>query len=213
MKNYRDSQISRLLRSGAEVRLRTPVTPELVAQIAPDVLIVAVGSQPFFLPIPGAHGDNVVAGAQLRGNEKAGRRVVVIGGGLVGCEEALLLTEKGYEVTIVEMQSELAAECTRMHRLGLLHEIEHNARLATATGTRCTAITENSVEAVDADGQAVSFPCDWVVMAAGMRADTQTVEQLRGLVPETYVIGDCKKATTVLAAVRDAHDAAVDLGL
>ena len=213
MRNYRDSQISKLLRSDVELRLNTPVTRELVEEVKPDVLIAAVGASPFFLPIPGTHNDNVVAGADLYGNEKAGKQVVVIGGGLVGCEEALQLADKGYEVTIVEMQEELAIECSRMHRLGLLHEVEHNEHITAATSTRCTAITNTSVTGIDAEGREISFEADWVVMAAGMRANTDVVEQLRPLVPEFYAIGDCKQASTVLNAVKDAYNAAVDLGL
>ena len=213
MKNYRDSQIAKVLASAAEVRLNTPVTAEVVAEVKPDVLIAAVGADPFYLPVPGAHGDNVVAGADLHGNEKPGKRVTVIGGGLVGCEEALQLSAKGYLVTILEMQQELAPDCGRMHRLGLLHEVETAPNITVCTGCRCTGIDETQVSAVDAEGAEVRIPTDWVVMAAGMRARAAEVEKLRPLVREFYTIGDCKTARTVMKAVREAHDAAVDLGL
>jgi 2,4-dienoyl-CoA reductase-like NADH-dependent reductase (Old Yellow Enzyme family)/NADPH-dependent 2,4-dienoyl-CoA reductase/sulfur reductase-like enzyme len=213
MRNYRDSQIDKIGRSGVEVRLNTPVTKEIVDEIRPDVLIIAVGSHPFFLPIPGAQGENVVAGADLLGHEKAGHNVVVIGGGLVGCEEALQLADKGYHVTIVEMQEELAPDCGRMHRLGLLHEVEVRENIDVCTGVRCTGITDTAVTAVDADGAEQSYPSDWVVMAAGMRPNSDTVDELRRLVPESYVIGDCHTAATVLKAVREGYDAAVNIGL
>lgn len=213
MRNYRDSQIAKLLRSGVEIHLNTPVSQDVVDAVKPDVLIIAVGAHPFYLPIPGAQGRNVVAGSDLLGHEQAGKNVVVIGGGLVGCEEALQLAQKGYHVTIVEMQEELAPDCGRMHRLGLLHEVEQSERIDIRTGLRCTAITEQAVTAVDADGSEFSFPSDWVVMAAGMRPNSDTAAELRALVPETYVIGDCESAATVLKAVREAHDAVIDLGL
>jgi 2,4-dienoyl-CoA reductase-like NADH-dependent reductase (Old Yellow Enzyme family)/thioredoxin reductase len=213
MRNYRDSQIDKLGRSGVEVRLNTPVTQEIVDEIKPDVLIIAVGSHPFYLPVPGGHGDNVVAGADLLGHEKAGKNVVVIGGGLVGCEEAVQLADKGYHVTIVEMQEELAPDCGRMHRLGLLHEVEVRENIDVCTGVRCTGITDTAVTAVNADGEEQSYPIDWVVMAAGMRPNSDAVAELRKLVPESYVIGDCHTAATVLKAVREGYDAAVDLGL
>ena len=213
MRNYRDSQIDKIGRSGVEVRLNILVTKEVVDEVKPDVLIIAVGAHPFFLPIPGAQGENVVAGADLLGHEKAGHNVVVIGGGLVGCEEALQLADKGYHVTIVEMQEELAPDCGRMHRLGLLHEVEVRENIDVRTGVRCTGITDTAVTAVDADGTEQSYPSDWVVMAAGMRPNSDTVDELRRLVPESYVIGDCHTAATVLKAVREGYDAAVDIGL
>ena len=213
MRNYRDSQIDKIGRSGVEVRLNILVTKEVVDEVKPDVLIIAVGAHPFFLPIPGTQGENVVAGADLLGHEKAGHNVVVIGGGLVGCEEALQLADKGYHVTIVEMQEELAPDCGRMHRLGLLHEVEVRENIDVRTGVRCTGITDTAVTAVDADGTEQSYPSDWVVMAAGMRPNSDTVDELRRLVPESYVIGDCHTAATVLKAVREGYDAAVDIGL
>lgn len=64
-----------------------------------------------------------------------------------------------------------------------------------------------------ADGTEQNYSCDWVVMAAGMRPNNDTVDELRRLVPESYIIGDCHTAATVLKAVREGYDAAVDIGL
>ena len=111
------------------------------------------------------------------------------------------------------MQEELAPDCGRMHRLGLLHEVENNETITIYTGHRCLAITSDAVSAQAPDGTTVEIPADWVVMAAGMRARTDEVMKLRPLVKEFYAIGDCKTARTVMKAVREAHDAAVDLGL
>ena len=131
----------------------------------------------------------------------------------MGCEEALQLADRGYHVTIVEMQEELAAECGRMHRLGLLHEVEARERISVAVGMRCTAITETAVSAVNTQGTVYSFDADWVVMAAGMRARTAEVERLRALVPECYVIGDGKATRNIRSAVREGYEAATALGL
>lgn len=212
MREYRDSQIAKLERGGVALRLNTPVDKAVVDELRPDVLIAAVGADPFRLPVPGADGDNVVMGADLLGNEKPGKKVVVIGGGLVGCEEALQLAGQGYEVAVLEMQEELAPDCGKMHRINLLRQLEVQENLAAYTGMRCTGITSGCVTAADNDGKEISIPADWVVMAAGMRARSEAVERLRPLVKELYVIGDCKSAGTVMSAVRDGYNAALDLG-
>lgn len=212
MRNYRDSQIAKIERSNIKVLLNTPCSKEVVDTYQPDVMILAVGADPFRLPVPGSDGDNVVFGTDLYGHEKEGKKVTVIGGGLVGCEEALQLSRAGYEVTIVEMQEELAPDCGRMHRLGLLHEVE-NEPIQVLTQTRCSSITEDAVYALDQDDNEVRIDSDWVVMAAGMRARSELVGELRQLVDEVYVVGDCKTPATVMAAVRSAYDAVVDLGL
>jgi len=212
MRRYRESQIEKVMRSGAEVRLNTPVTKEIVDEVKPDVLIAAVGSEPFAVPVPGHDGSNVVFGAYITPETKIGRKVVIIGGGFIGCEEAVDLAKKGHDVTILEMLNTLASECGRMHRIALMHELDTNERITQATGMRCTKIDATGVYAVDKDGNEVFYPCETVVMASGMRSRADEVEALRPLVKEFYVIGDARKAAKIMNATRDAYDAVVTLG-
>ena len=211
MKRWRDSQVSKVLRCGAEVRLNTRVTKELVEEIRPDTLLIAVGGEPVAVPVPGADGANVVFGAYLTPETRLGKSIVLIGGGFIGCEEAVDLAAKGHEVVLMEMTDELASECGRMHRLALMHELE-NEHITKATGMRCTRITESGVYAVDREGKEVFYPCDNVVMASGMRSRAEEVDALRGLVPETYVLGDARQAGKIMNANRDAYDAVAALG-
>ena len=212
MRRYRDSQIEKVMRSGAEVRLNTPVTKKIVDEVKPDVLIAAVGSEPFAVPVPGHDGPNVVFGAYITTETKIGQKVVIIGGGFIGCEEAVDLAKKGHDVTILEMLDTLASECGRMHRIALMHELDTNERITQATGMRCTKIDETGVYAADKDGNVVFYPCDTVVMASGMRSRSDEVEALRPLVKEFYVIGDARKAAKIMNATRDAYDAVTTLG-
>ena len=100
-----------------------------------------------------------------------------------------------------------------MHRLGLMHEIEGSDRIECATGMRCTRITGEGVYAADAEGKEVFYPCQTVVMAAGLRARTDVVDELRTLCRDVYVIGDAQKAQKVMHAVRGGYDAVVDMGM
>ena len=211
MKRWRDSQVEKVMRCGAKVRLNTRVTADIVAEEMPDVLIIAVGGEPFAVPVPGADGPNVVFGAYLTPETKLAEKIVLIGGGFIGCEEAVDLANKGHDVTILEMMDDLAVECGWMHRLSLMHELEHE-KIHKATGMRCTRITEDGVYAVDKDGGEVFYPCGTVVMASGMRSRTEETDDLRNLVPETYIIGDARKASKIGNANRDAYDAIVALG-
>ena len=181
-------------------------------EVKPDVLIAAVGSEPFAVPVPGHDGPNVVFGAYITPETKIGQKVIIIGGGFIGCEEAVDLAKKGHDVTILEMLDTLASECGRMHRIALMHELDTNDRITQATGMRCTKIDETGVYAVDEEGKEVFYPCETVVMASGMRARADEVEALRPLVKEFYVIGDARKAAKIMNATRDAYDAVVTLG-
>lgn len=196
-----------------DIRLNTPAGRELVDEVKPDVIIAAVGGEPIVLPVPGADGANVIQGAYITDETPIGERVVVIGGGFVGCEEAVDLARKGHRVTILEMRDELAAECGLMSRAGLMHEVEHSGEITQAAGMRCSRITEDGVYAVNSEGKEVLYPADTVVMAAGMRSRSAEVEALRPLVPEFYVIGDANRARQIVHGVGEAYDAVVTMGL
>ncbi|MGI5936374.1 MAG: FAD-dependent oxidoreductase [Oscillospiraceae bacterium] len=213
MKNYRESQIRKVHESNIDLRLNTKVDRALVEQIKPDALIIAIGSVPVVLPVPGADLPNVVMGADLSKDTPLSEKVVIIGGGLVGCEEAVELARAGHKVTVMEMQKELAPDCGRMHRINLLHQIETEENITVATGIRCTRITEKGVYGVDDEGNEHFYEGESVVMAAGMRSRSDEVDSLRGLVPDTYVIGDALRARKVMSAVSDAHDAVASIGI
>ena len=72
-------------REGVEVRLSTTATPELLKQMKPDALILAVGSNPVIPPIPGIRSENViVVNNYYLEKDKVEDSVVVLGGGLAG---------------------------------------------------------------------------------------------------------------------------------
>ncbi len=91
-------------RLGAEIRLNTPVTKELIAEIKPHTVFNAIGAVPLIPQIPG-HDLPCVANSHnvLNGVVQVDGRVVVIGGGMVGMETAEYLAEKGCKVTVLEM--------------------------------------------------------------------------------------------------------------
>ncbi len=210
---YRNMTSRQVMKLPIDIRLNTVVTDELIAELRPDVIIAAVGADPWALPIPGVNNPNVIFGADLRKDTPVGQRVVVIGGGLIGCEEAVSLAWEGHNVTILEMQEELAPDCGRMHRLNLLHQIETAETLTVATGHRCTGITAEGVTAVNPAGEEILFPADSVVMAAGMQPRSAEVERLRAYDTEFYVVGDAQRARQIGQATREGYDAVITMGL
>ncbi len=210
---YRDYLAAQTAMLDIDIRLNTVVTEEIVEEIKPDVLLIAIGAQPWMLPVPCDSASRIVFGADLRKETKVGKHVVIVGGGLIGSEEAVALAREGHSVTILEMQEELAPDCGRMHRLNLLHQIETEENITVATGYRCTGILRDSVTAAAPDGSEVAFPADTVVMAAGMRPDSAEIERLRKLVTESYIIGDAQRARQIGQATRDGVNAVVTMGL
>lgn len=207
---YIATMTRRLELAGVEIRLNTPVTLEFVREFAPDALMIAVGAEPLELPIPGIDSDKVMLATELgRCEARVGRRVAVLGGGLVGCETGLYLAGKGHEVTIVELRDDVAVDANPRHRPELLKQLRSHAIIR--TGLRAAAVTEQGLLCVDKDGAQVLIEADTVLSAAGMRSRVETVDALRGTAPIVQVIGDCDRPGIIRGATFRGYHAALDL--
>ena len=203
---YRFTQclIRRVESSGVKVTLNQRVDRALAEKVRPDVLIIAAGAQLVIPTIPGIASDKVVSVAQAEANPDAlGERVVILGGGLVGCETGIHLGMKGKQVTIVEMRDTLAADVNMFHGMALGQEL--NKYVTAVTGGTGRAVTDEGLIYTDREGQEHLLPADAVLCAVGMRACTGVMEELWNVVDEQYVIGDCVKPAQVTQAISDAY--------
>lgn len=210
LKRFKDYLVHQVEKSNIEVCLNTRATVQVLQDGRYNAVFSAVGAAPVIPPIPGV--ERAVPATELYGREDAATgRIVVIGGGQVGCETALHLARLGKLVTILEMCDRLAPDASPTHREELMRELEKEPGLDIATGLRCTQVTAQTVEAVTADGEARSLPADTVILAAGMRARTSEVDELLSAALYVFPIGDCVRAATVEQAMRCAYAAALSL--
>ncbi len=188
-----------------EIRYQTEVTPKLVEELAPDVVIVATGAAPIIPPIPGIDSENVSPATELAHMDPKdiGEHVVILGGGLVGCEEGIHLGHQGKKVTIVEMRSEAAADCNCFHKSALNMELKKYVTVL--TDTRASRITSEGMYAFDKENKEIFLPADLIVCAAGMRSDHKLEEQLREMGVEFEVIGDAMRPGKVTQAMFDGY--------
>ena len=199
------------LQAGVELRLNTPVTPQYIQSVAPDAMILAVGSTPLVPPIPGLDGDNVViVNDYYRQAQRVQDEVVVLGGGLAGCECAIHLGQEGKTVRLVEMRDTLAPDANVRHRPLLMQELERWVA-EVHTGFRGTLVTPQGVVCEDQSGQTHLVPGQSVICALGQRPRRDVVDQLRDCVLEVAVIGDCGRVGTITNAVYQGYHAALDL--
>lgn len=184
-------------KSSVDVRLNTLATSELIAEMHPDALIIAVGSHYADPPIPGIE-CTLHADKALLDNLDA-KKIVVIGGGLVGSETALTLAEQGKQVTIIEMLSEIVPDHEPGAKAALQFMLDEN-NVDIQTGKKVKQITKDGV--VCEDGQKIS--CELVVNATGLSANSQEVKTLSDIVPNTFLIGDCVAARKIYNATHEA---------
>jgi len=182
-----------------DVRLNTPVTPALAAELQPDALLAALGARPAHPPIPGIDGKNVlVAEYAYRHVSEVGQRAVVLGGGLVGVELAIHLAGLGREVTVVEMLPGLNNGGNVLHQNALDVEIREKG-ITLSLGTRVRSVDEKGVTG-EQDGTELFFPADTVICAMGQRPLREEAEELRFCAPEFYALGDCVTPKNILQA-------------
>jgi 2,4-dienoyl-CoA reductase-like NADH-dependent reductase (Old Yellow Enzyme family)/thioredoxin reductase len=207
---FREVLIGRVKRRSIDLVLGKSLAPADIPAFGADAVVIAIGSRPVVPAIPGIE-KAIKAMDAYHNMGTIGRKVVMVGGGLVGCEVGLHLARNGREVTVVEMLDEVAQDSYRMHRVGLVHEM--GKMLNVRTGLTCTAISPEGVSAVGKDGKETFLPAETVLYAVGMAAKKDEAEELRaaaGNVP-VFEVGDCVCAAKVYDAVRQGFVAAMSI--
>ncbi|MFC1942183.1 FAD-dependent oxidoreductase [Chloroflexota bacterium] len=210
---FRDYEASQLSKLGVAIKLGVEVTPELIDKTKPDVVIMATGSVPSVPGIPGIDNSIAVTAQDiLAGKRKiTGQKVVVAGGGIVGAETAELLVEQGNTVTIVEILSRIADNMELLNRRGLIDALQEK-KVALLTEHEINEVTDKGLLVTDkTKGERKLVEADWVILALGSRSADNLAEVLKERVTQSHIIGDCKQPRTILAAVHEGAEAALQI--
>ncbi|HEX2948115.1 MAG TPA: FAD-dependent oxidoreductase, partial [Armatimonadota bacterium] len=179
-----------------DVRLNTRVTADIITQEKPDVAIVAIGSSPIRMKIPGIEGANVITARDLlEGHAEAKGIAIVAGGGCSGAQTAEFLADKGHPTTIVEMMGIIAPDSPRAERELLLERLGKRG-VKIQMETRIMRVEEDGV-VVERPGGFEKMPADTVVICLGSRSNDGLAEVLRSMVPQVMVVGDAVKPRKV----------------
>jgi len=203
--NLSRSLAVRTKKAGVDIRLNHEATPKTIEEAKPDVLILALGANPLIPKIPGVTGAKVaLAEDVLTGRKTVSGSVIIIGGGLVGCETAAFLIEKGQgvtRVTVVEMLERMAEALSAANRPFFLARLKKQG-VDMRTRTTVEEITGQGVK-VNQNGTSGFIEGDAVVLAVGLRAEAKLVESFKGKAPEIYSIGDCVKPRMIKEAIEE----------
>ncbi len=194
-------------RLGVKVELGKEALPETLDQHRPDEVMIATGAVPVIPPLPGVEQDHVLSAEDLLLHRRpVGRRVFIMGGGLVGCEVADLLSGEGKAVVLAEMMDQITPHPDPPSSF-FLNERLKNQGVEIWTSCKVTRIDGSEV-VVEKDGQEKTLgPFDSVVLAAGYKSSTQGLEKIRGSSLKTRVIGDALSPRDALAAIYEGSKA------
>ncbi len=202
--NYASNQVRKL---GVKVRLNCEAVPEEIIRGDYDMVVLACGAEPVIPPIPGAGSHIVKNSTEVLCKERPTGNVVIIGGGLVGCETALHCEETAHSVTIIEMMDKILATVDdSANNLMSLRDAFAAGNINIHAGARVSKINGDSVEFIK-DGQTQAVLADLVVIAAGYRSRNHLEQEIAGKVKAYKVIGDAGQPGKIINAVHEGFHA------
>jgi 2,4-dienoyl-CoA reductase-like NADH-dependent reductase (Old Yellow Enzyme family)/thioredoxin reductase len=191
-----------LNRNGVKVILNEEVSPSAIRQLQPDAVIIATGAQPCTLAIPGLPAAKAVtAWDVLSGKPLAGGPYLVVGAGLVGCETADLLSDRGEKVTLVEILPEIACDADKDTKAYFDIRFQ-NKGIKIHTGA--TLVRSEGRQAIIHQGlEDIRIETGTVVFSVGAKSDDLLYEQLKSMGIEATKAGDCVKPRRILDSVEE----------
>lgn len=218
-KRYLEVQVKKL---GVEVRLSQEVTPATVEKVKPNVLIIAAGSVHSLPDLPGINRRNVLGSAALHRKVKTflrifsptllgrlthfylpvGKKAVIIGGLIQGCQVAGFLTKRGRNVTILETSNQLGTGMVNSQRLQLLEWLA-SKRARTFAEVKFQEITDKGVVILTKEGKTETIEGDTILVTMPAKPNSDLAKAMEGKVTEVYVIGDSNEPHLIVDAVRD----------
>jgi 2-enoate reductase len=190
------------------VTLNTKVTRDFVRLHDYDAVIVATGSRPKVFSL-GDDGRVYTAADVLTGEKDPGEKVVIVGGGLVGCETALWMAQNGKKVTIVEALDKLLAVNGQLCSANqeMLKALIPFNQIDVITSAKVTGY-HNGILTTETDDGKKELPCDSVVLAVGYQEENTLFSQLEQEIPELYLLGDARRVANIMYAIWDAFEVA-----
>jgi pyruvate/2-oxoglutarate dehydrogenase complex dihydrolipoamide dehydrogenase (E3) component len=193
------------------IALNKKATEAEILSENPDVVILALGGEPSVPNIEGIDAVPVYMAVDVfQGKHEVKNKVVIIGGGLVGCELALKLAEDAdREITVVEMLEEVASDMelfTKMTLTGYLSEKGVN----TLTGSTVTKVMDSRILCVDMEGNQKELAFDNLILASGLKSRDGIYDKIEKEI-ETHVIGDGLNVSNIFNAVHDGFNIAMDI--
>ena len=183
-----------------DVKLNTEITD--ITSLGADEVIIATGAKPNVIPVPGVKEYGIEAIDFLLGNKPVGEKVVIVGGGLTGCEIAYELYLQGKKPVIVEMQDDLiTTKGICLANTSFLRDFFKANKVPVYLETALSEVRADGVTAKTKEGTEIIIEADSVIMSTGYRP-APIAKKSR----HVHVIGDASKVGNLRTVIWQAWD-------
>jgi 2,4-dienoyl-CoA reductase (NADPH2) len=216
---YLQTQLTKL---SVKTVLGQEATRESIKSLKPDVLVIAAGGLHNIPDIPGIKRKNVMTSEQLHHRLKkylkffgpdmlkklttlylpVGKRVVVMGGGIHGCQTAEFLVKRGRKVTIVDSSKNIGEGLVTYLLKPLLLDWLKSNGVTMMAGVTYKEITDKGL-VITVKKKPQSIEADTIVTALPLKPNTELLKSLKDGVPKVYAIGDAKEPNLIIDAIAD----------
>ena len=209
MKRPLTSVVRKAQKSSIDIRSTQEATVGNIMTEDPDLVIIATGAVPITPAIAGI--EDALTGEDVLAQKKdVGKRVLILGGGMVGLECAEFLAKKRHEVTVVELLEDVARDMEPITRKLTLKQL-NSSNVRILTDTRIVRFDGGTAFAEINRKEQPLGTFDSVVMAVGTKSLNDLIEPLQKQNIDVEVIGDAKKPGQIYDAVKDGFDIATKI--
>lgn len=191
------------------VYLNNEIAKEDILGSSADAVIIATGSEPRVFSL--GDDENVYPAADvLTDKADPGDKTVVIGGGLVGCETALWLAQKGKKVTIVEALDRILAKNGPLCHANseMLERLMPFNGIEVVASAKAKEYADGVLSVETEDGSIKDIECDSVILSVGYKENADLFAELEYEIPEIYKLGDARKVSNIMYGIWDAFEVA-----
>jgi 2,4-dienoyl-CoA reductase-like NADH-dependent reductase (Old Yellow Enzyme family)/thioredoxin reductase len=199
---FLDFLIRRTGKDKIPVFLNHEVTEKTLIDLQPDVLVYASGSKPVFPEIPGLKRESVYLAEEALTNDMPQDRILILGGGWVGCEVAEFLAARGKKITLLEKLENIGFGVDPRTLKLMLQRISKTG-MTIHTNADVTKIDQDKVFFKDKDGNENIAKCEAIVLAVGYVSNDDFMKSTKELIAETYSIGDCAVPRGIFEAIQE----------
>ena len=195
---------------GIRIEFRKVATATMIKEFQPEVVVLATGAVPIIPEIwKGKRSNTVTALEVLGGYQEIQERIAVVGGGLIGCETAEFLAERYKDIIVLEMLEKIGSDIGPTLRPHILERLKA-AGIQIEVGIKITEITEKGIMGLR-NGSSEFFNTGTIVIAVGMKSESQLAEYLKATVPEIYLVGDCVEPRRIREAIAEGYSAGLKI--